>query len=261
MNFKALFSPSSLRVPGRPVAVLAPAGALLSGCASVQQPHPDDPWEGFNRGVYAFNDTVDKAVLKPISKGYKAVTPELVDRGVTNFFGNIEDVTIALNNFLQLKIGDGLSDVMRVVVNSTFGMLGVLDVASEAGIEKHEEDFGQTLGYWGVDTGPYLVLPIFGPSNVRDGVGLVVDWNLDPIDSVDPDSDRWTLIALRAIDDRADLLSASKVLDQVAEDAYATLRDGYLQRRHFLVMDGEVSADTDGFSEDDLLFDDAPAPE
>lgn len=236
------------------------AGSLLSGCATGPNAHPDDPLEPLNRGIYAFNDTFDRALLKPVSQAYKAVTPDPIDKGVTNFFNNVGDVGVMVNNTLQFKFKRAVSDLSRIMVNSTFGLLGVIDVASMWGLEKHDEDFGQTLGYWGLDSGPYLVLPFFGPSSVRDGVGRVADWYIDPVTDVHPERDRWVLVILRAIDTRADLLSASGMLDEIAIDPYETLRDSYLQRRKYQVADGKEVADDSGFNEDDLLFDAAPPP-
>ena len=150
---------------------------LAGGCASTQElsGDPSDPWEGFNRKVYSFNDAIDRAFLVPAAASYRAMAPEVVEDGVSNFCSNIGDVGVAFNNTLQFKFLDAASDVGRILVNSTIGLLGIMDVASQMGLQKHEEDFGQTLGYWGVDTGPYVVLPLFGPSNLRDGPGKVVD--------------------------------------------------------------------------------------
>lgn len=236
------------------------AGSVLSGCATGPNAHPDDPLEPLNRGIYAFNDTVDRAVVKPVSEAYKAITPDPIDKGVTNFFNNIEDVGVMVNNVLQFKFVNALSDLSRIMVNTSFGLLGVIDVATMWGLEKHNEDFGQTLGYWGLDAGPYLVLPIFGPSSVRDGVGFVADWYIDPVTHVHPERDRWVLVILRAIDTRADLLAASGVLEETAMDPYETLRDAYLQRRRFLVADGKEIVGDNGFNEDDLLRAAPPPP-
>ncbi len=233
------------------------AALLVSGCATGPNAHPDDPLEPMNRAVYSFNDGLDKIVAKPVAQVYKAITPEVVDTGVTNFFNNIGDIGSAINNALQFKIEQSLDSLSRFMVNTSFGLLGVLDVASDLGIERHEEDFGQTLGYWGVGTGPYVVLPVLGPSDVRDGGGLIVDWYLDPVRLIDPERDRWVVAILDLIDRRADLLSSSDILDEISLDPYETLRDGYLQRRAYLVRDGEGDdEDVDLFDEDDLLLDD-----
>lgn len=236
------------------------AGTLLGGCASGPDAHPDDPLEPFNREVYRVNDVLDKAVMQPVAKAYKAVTPDPVDKGVTNFFRNIGDLSVMINNALQFKLVAATSDLGRIMVNTTFGVLGVFDVASMWGLEKHDEDFGQTLGYWGMSTGPYLVLPFFGPSDVRDGVGRVGDWFVSPVSQVEPQRDRWSLVGLRTVDARADLLVATDTLAEIADDPYQTVRDAYLQRRAYQVSDGTQTTTHDGFNEMDLLLDSPPAP-
>lgn len=212
------------------------AVALLGGCAT--SGNPKDPIEGFNRAMYGFNDAIDTAVIKPVAKGYDAVLPTPVRTGVTNFFGNIADFFIGINNLLQGKPDQAASDLGRVVVNSTIGILGVIDWATDMGLEKHEEDFGQTFGRWGVGDGAYVVLPLFGPRTVRDTVGLVLDAKADPVGNIDHVPTRNTLLALRVIDNRADLLPADKVIEEAALDKYAYVRDGYLQRRRNLIHDG-----------------------
>lgn len=227
------------------------AGVLaLAGCATATDPR--DPLEPINRGIYKFNDTVDKAVLKPVAQGYKAVLPSPVRTGVTNFFGNIDDVFTALNNVLQFKFQRATSDFMRVVFNTTFGIAGIFDVATSFGLEKHDEDFGQTLGYWGVGDGPFLMLPFLGPSNVRDTVGLAAYYQLDPVTNLDHVPTRNTLTALRAVDHRARLLDAEKVLDEAALDPYTFLRDAYIQHRRNAVYDGNPPREK-------LLDDEEPA--
>lgn len=209
---------------------------LITGCAT--SGNTKDPIEGFNRAMYAFNDGVDKAVIKPVAKGYDAVLPNPVRTGVTNFFGNIADLFIGVNNLLQGKVSDGGSDLGRVAVNTTVGVLGVFDVASGMGLEKHEEDFGQTFGRWGMGSGAYVVLPLLGPRTVRDTGGLVLDVATDPVAYIDHVPTRNTLFALRAINDRANLLPAEKVIEEAALDKYSYIRDAYLQRRRSLVYDG-----------------------
>ncbi len=211
--------------------------ALLGGCASTNN-NPQDPLEPMNRAIYSFNDGVDKVLMKPVAEVYREVLPQFARTGVSNFFANINDVLIALNNLLQGKLPNAVSDVGRVVVNTTVGILGLFDVATEIGLEKHNEDFGQTLGYWGVSTGPYLVLPFFGPSNVRDGLGRMVDHQTDPITYVDPSRDRNQLWLARIVSTRAGLLDASNIMETAALDPYEFLRDAYLQRRRNLVYDG-----------------------
>ena len=238
--------------------VLMLLATVLMGCASVPDPQdPRDPFEGFNRSMYKFNDAVDRAVLKPVAKGYAAITPDAVDKGVTNVFSNLGDVWVVANDLMQLKIGQAVSDTWRFVINSTFGIYGIFDVATHLGLEKHKEDFGQTLGHWGVGPGPYLVLPILGPSTVRDTTGIIVEttqWNV--YDEVTDDStEENAVIALETIDRRADLLSASRVLNQVALDPYIFLRESYLQKRNAFVYDGKPP-DEDPLDEDDGLFED-----
>lgn len=216
-------------------------GALvLTGCASTAN-NPKDPWEGYNRAMYTFNDTVDRAVVKPVAKGYDAAAPLPVKVGVGNFFGNIGDVWVGVNNLLQGKVVAGASDFGRVLVNTSVGILGFFDVASPLGLERHEEDFGQTLGKWGVGDGPYVVLPIFGPKTLRDTAGFGVDTLADPLGHKDNDSyiaERNSAMGLRLIHARAELLPAEKVIDDAATDRYAYLRDAYLQRRLSLIHDG-----------------------
>lgn len=195
-----------------------------------------DPWEGFNRGVYGVNTGIDNAVLKPLAKGYRTVTPDLVDKGISNFFSNLGDVGNMINNALQFKGEAAISDMARVIFNSTFGLAGFLDVASEMGIPKHDEDFGQTLAVWGVGAGPYVELPLLGPSTLRDAPGRVVDFALNPVSYLNYAE---SLSAVRLVDTRADLLTKEKVLKTVSPDRYAAIRDAWLQRREFLVSDGK----------------------
>jgi phospholipid-binding lipoprotein MlaA len=220
---------------------------LLGGCASTGNPR--DPLEPLNRGIYAFNDGFDNLLLKPAAEVYRGVLPQFVRTGVSNFFANINDVIVALNNLLQGKLLDAVSDVGRLVVNSTAGLLGVIDVATEIGLEKHNEDFGQTLGYWGIADGPYLVIPFLGPSNFRDAVGRFVDFKTDPITYVDPPSDRNILWGVRFINGRAELLDSSKILETAALDPYEFVRDAYLQRRRNLVYDGSPPPEKDDDTE------------
>jgi len=213
--------------------------SLLGGCASIEgQADPDDPLESFNRAMYSFNDTLDQAILKPVAQGYNAALPDPVNKGVSNFFSNLEDVVVVFNDLLQFKFEQALSDTARIFFNSTIGIFGLIDVASGMDLPKHDEDFGQTLGYWGVDTGAYIVWPFFGPSNVRDTVGSISDAYVNPLYDITPDSTRDGLVVLDAIDTRAGLLSASKILKEAALDPYLFVRDAYLQRRENLVYDG-----------------------
>jgi phospholipid-binding lipoprotein MlaA len=212
----------------------------LVGCATTDGADPRDPFEGFNRGVYRFNEVVDEAVARPVATAYRDVVHVEIRNRVRNFFSNIGDVFIGVNNALQGKFYEGMEDFFRVAFNSTIGLLGIHDVASEMGIEKHNEDFGQTFGWWGVGDGPYLVLPIFGSSTVRDGLGLALDMYTDPLGEVRPIDVRNSLVALRLTGTRADLLEASRILEQAALDKYVFQRDAYLQRRRSLVYDGRA---------------------
>ena len=217
--------------------------ALLGGCASTGNPR--DPLEPINRVVYHFNDGVDHVLLKPAAEVYRGVLPQFLRTGVSNFFSNINDVIVALNNLLQAKFLNAVSDVGRIAVNTTAGLLGLIDVATEIGLEKHNEDFGQTLGYWGIGDGPYLVLPILGPSNLRDTVGLLGDWKTSPLTYVEPTRDRNALYGLLFINRRAELLETTAILETAALDPYEFLRDAYLQRRRNLVYDGSPPPDRD----------------
>ena len=209
---------------------------VLSGCATTAD-NPD-PWEGLNRKTYAFNDAVDKAVLKPVAQGYQKVVPGPAREGVSNFFTNLEDVGTSLNNILQGKMREGLNDAGRVVVNSIFGVFGLWDVATPLGLEKHYEDFGQTLGWWGVESGPYLVIPLLGPSTARDGPAKLVDpqWYWPRL--LDNDTLYWSLWGLDKVRTRASLLQSESVLEAAALDRYTFIRDAWLQRRRNQVYDG-----------------------
>ena len=218
--------------------------AAMSGCASTRN-NPVDPFEGFNRAVFNFNDGLDRVALKPAATVYQKVLPSFVQTGIGNFFGNLADVWTSVNNMLQGKIEDGLNDMMRVAVNSTLGFGGLLDIGSEAGLQKHKEDFGQTLGRWGVPAGPYLVLPLLGPSTVRDTVALGLDFNVDPVHWVDPWQPRYALYLLRAVDVRSNLLRAGAVLDEAALDKYTFFRDAHLQRRRANIFEDNKSKDDD----------------
>jgi phospholipid-binding lipoprotein MlaA len=216
------------------IIVLATA-LVLTGCATS---NPKDPLEGFNRAMFTFNDAVDQAAVKPAAQVYSTL-PTFMQTGIGNFFGNLGDVWTAVNNFLQGKMADGLSDVLRVAVNSTFGFGGVLDIGTEAGLYKHQEDFGQTLGKWGVKSGPYVVLPVLGPSTLRDVIALPLDIEADPWHHKRPVHLRNPGSALRALDQRAAVLDASNLIEEAALDRYQFVRDAYLQRRQSKVYDGE----------------------
>lgn len=222
--------------------------SLVAGCATNGVKR--DPLEPVNRAVYSFNDIADKAVIKPIATVYQDVLPSPVRTGVTNFFSNLDDVIVIFNDVLQFKFSQAASDTTRLFTNTTFGILGVFDVASEWELDKHDEDFGQTLGYWGIGSGPYLVLPLLGPSTLRDSAGLfLVDNHVDPVLDIEPVSDRNTAIVVKTINSRANLLGVTKILDEAALDPYGFMRDGFLQRRRNLVYDGKPPKDA--LDEDD----------
>ena len=212
--------------------------AAVSGCATANNRNPQDPFERFNRSMFIFNDAVDRVAVKPAATVYRKTLPQFVQTGVGNFFGNLGDVWTAVNNLLQGKFEDGLNDFMRVAVNTTFGIGGLIDIGSEAGIQKHHEDFGQTLGYWGVKAGPYVVLPILGSSTLRDTLATPIDIAGDPWAYKRPLAVRNTGTVLRGIDLRASVLDASSLVEDAAIDRYEFIRDAYLQRRQSKIDDG-----------------------
>lgn len=215
---------------------------LLAGCASTEEIMRTnaDPLEGYNRAMFAFNDTVDKAVLKPVARGYDTVVPERIDISISNFFNNLDDIIVLVNDVLQLKMKQAAMDGSRLVFNTTFGILGLFDFAGQyMDLPKHNEDFGQTLGYWGIGEGYYLVLPLLGPSTTRDVWGVPADGYLNPVNHVNPTRDRLLLHGLNIIDIRAGLLRTERAFDASAQiDPYAFQREAYLQRRRNLVYDG-----------------------
>lgn len=230
---------------------LITATVALTGCATTQQQSEvNDPFEGYNRVMHSFNDTVDKTVLKPVAQGYDAIMPAPASKAINNFFSNLDDITVIINDVLQFKFMQAFEDTSRFGINSTIGVLGLMDFATDFGFKKNNEDFGQTLGAWGIDTGPYLVLPFIGPSDIRDTVGLVGDYYTDPITYVKGPDARNPFIATNIVDSRAALLKAEKVLDEAAIDEYVYIRDAYLQRRLNLVHDGNPPEEEfDVFSE------------
>jgi phospholipid-binding lipoprotein MlaA len=211
---------------------------LLTGCATTQGGDPRDPWEGLNRKTFAFNDALDRAVLKPVAQGYVKVTPAFAQEGVNNFFENLEDLGTSLNNFLQGKPKQGTSDFGRLLVNSVLGIFGLWDVATPMGLEKHYEDFGQTLGVWGVPPGPYFVIPLLGPSTARDAPARLVDPSWYYSNAIDNNTVYWSLWGLDKVRARANLFKAENILDQAALDRYNFIRDTWLQRRQSMVYDG-----------------------
>ena len=205
---------------------------LLVGCATVgASTDSRDPWEGYNRKVWRFNEAIDQAVLQPVARGYQAAVPEVVRTGVGNFFGNISDVWSFVNNALQLKPRESVQTLARVGINTTVGLLGLVDVASRVDLPRYREDFGQTLGFWGLPSGPYLVLPLLGPSTLRDTAAFPVDRQGDLVGWVQDNPARLGLTGLRLVDLRADVLQAGRVIEGAALDKYTFVREAYLQRR------------------------------
>jgi phospholipid-binding lipoprotein MlaA len=216
--------------------------ATMMGCASIPagvEPSPQDPWEPFNRSVFEFNEGLDAYLLKPVVSGYRFVLPELVRDGIYNFFSNYSDIYTALQNLLQGKPDYAFSDLMRVVVNTTFGLGGLIDMATPGGLPKHKEDWGQTFGVWGIPSGPYVVLPFFGPSNVRDTFGTVADLESDYLFSYVKDIGlRNSITGLRVVNARNTYYEAGDLLDGAAIDKYSFMRDAYIQRRAYQINEG-----------------------
>lgn len=243
------------------LAVVAAVVIFVSACASHQtngqaeddftvQDANEDRFEGFNRAMFSFNQTLDNWFLKPVAKGYRWIAPKPVEIGVNNFFSNLGEVSNIFNDVLQWKWKQAGNDTGRILINSTVGVLGLFDVAGPAGLERSEgEDFGQTLAVWGVPQGAYLVLPIFGPSTIRDGVATPVEWYLDPVAYLDPARDRYLVKGLDIVRQRAELLD---VEDLASGDMYIFMRDAYLQRRNYLINDGEVEDDFGADAFDDF---------
>ncbi len=217
----------------------------LVGCTTIEAARGGpgqrlDPWENWNRKVFNFNEDVDRAVLKPVATAYTEVVPQVIRRGVGNFYNNFSDAWSAINNLLQGKFQTGFEDITRVSTNTLFGLFGVLDVASELGLEHHYEDFGQTMGRYGVGAGAYMVLPILGPSTVRDAVAIPLDRLATPPAFFEGTGTQVGLTVLQIINTRSSLLGATRVIDDIALDKYTFVRDAYLQRRRSLVFDGDV---------------------
>jgi phospholipid-binding lipoprotein MlaA len=226
--------------------VAAIAMTALAGCTTMRSPDARDPWEGMNRATFEFNDGFDRVLLKPVAEGYRFVMPDPARAAVTNFFANLQDPWIAVNQLLQGKPRLAIDDLARFVWNSTIGLLGLIDVASDMGLTKHKEDFGQTMAVWGIDFGPYVVLPILGPSSVRDGIGLIPDayaylpWQIPTwADFNHRVTWQWSLTGLDLVQTRASLLDATDLLEQAALDRYAFVRTAYFQRRRNLIYDGD----------------------
>jgi phospholipid-binding lipoprotein MlaA len=225
----------------------------LTGCASGPNANPRDPLEPYNRTMSSFNDGVDRAVLKPVATAYVAVTPTIVRTGVTNFFGNLQDGWTFVNSVLQLRPQKAVDSITRFSMNTFFGLGGLLDIAGEAGIPKHNEDLGKTLGRWGVPSGPYLVLPIFGPSTVRDALTITAETAYDPVSQINPIAARNAVTAVRLVNSRSKYLRLGNLLDDAALDKYSFTRDAFLAKRNADVArsaDKEVD-DTQGVDKDD----------
>lgn len=254
---------NSENIPARRLvrgAALVLAAAALAGCAGIPGPNPRDPLEAYNRKAQEFNDNVDAIVLKPTATFYRETVPPLVRTGVSNFFGNLQDAWTAVNSLLQFRIQEAEESLARVQINTIAGLGGIFDVASELNIEKHKEDFGQTLGRWGVPPGPYIVLPLLGPSTLRDTVALPVDTRGDLVWRMPHTDERTSLYVLRAVDRRSNLLRVGGLIDEAALDKYSFTRDAYLQRRQAEVFDFKQSGGGDSGSEGyEPRFDTEPA--
>ncbi|HIF51802.1 MAG TPA: VacJ family lipoprotein [Thiotrichaceae bacterium] len=205
---------------------------FMSGCATTNSLDERDPWEGFNRGVYSFNQVMDDLIFNPVGSVYNAVTPEFVDTGITNFFSNVHQVSVVANDILQFKLGQALNDTMRFLFNSTVGLLGFFDVASPTGLYSSDEDFGQTLAQWGFGSGPYVIVPFFGPSTVRGATGIAVDSALlNPIAYIDDDLTRASLLTLNYIDFKSDILSTADLIEEAALDEYDFVKNAYFEKK------------------------------
>jgi len=233
------------------------ASLLLVGCASAPTANPKDPWEPMNRSVASFNDKVDDNVLKPLATGYRNVVPDLIQTGVRNVFNNFADMWSTVNNLLQLKPINTAESLGRVIVNTVFGIYGIFDVATYIKLERHPEDFGQTLGYWGMPNGPYLVLPLFGPSTLRDGASLPIDFAVSPTQFVNDIPTRNQVFTLRLVSKRAELLKPGNLLEEASIDKYSFTRDAYLQYRRSQIYDGNPPDEED--SNDDPSANPVPA--
>ncbi|KWN16958.1 ABC transporter [Burkholderia territorii] len=225
----------------RIIAATVAASAVLSGCATGPNRNPNDPLEPMNRAMYKFNDTVDTNIAVPIAKGYQKITPTPMRTAISNFFSNLGDLGNMANNLLQLRITDATQDLMRVAMNSVFGVAGLIDIATPAGLPKHHQDFGLTMARWGVPSGPYLVLPVFGPSTIRDGVGRAVDVRFNLLNYIEPAARNPMYIA-QFVSARSDLLGATDLLKQAALDPYSFVRDAYLQQRKSLTYRGQSAS-------------------
>ena len=244
----------SLRRAGGVSALLlatAVAGCATTGGPDPAPPNPRDPWENWNRKVFSFNDSLDKAVLKPVATAYVDIVPQPVRRGFDNFVGNFSDAWSSVNNFLQGKVENGFRDLVRVGTNTVFGLAGVFDVASDLGIDRQSEDFGQTLGVWGMGSGPYIVWPLIGPSTLRESLAFPADFNMTPALAFHNGAAKYGLTAWQVVNTRSNLLGAGRLLDEIALDPYTFMRDGYLQRRRSLIYDGDPPEEADAATSDE----------
>lgn len=234
-----------VRIPAMKRACALFAIALVAGCATTGTPSPDDPLEPMNRALYQVHDAVDTAVVRPIAQAYVDVVPQFMRQGVSNVFNNIQDLFSGINGVLQGKLDKAGDDFGRVVLNTGFGLGGLFDLASMMGIERGNEDFGQTFGVWGFPQGPYLFVPLFGPTTVRDGTGVVIRFLWGPAQYLNDETLRWSLYGLTYVDLRAEALGASSIVDTAALDRYTFIRNAYLQRRRYLVYDGKPPPETE----------------
>ncbi len=228
------------RILSRPALVIVLSLALsLTGCATTGSVDSRDPFEGLNRGVYSFNKTVDSIVIDPLTGIYRAITPDFVDRGITNFFSNLNDISVIVNDLMQLKVEQAVEDTLRFVFNTTVGLFGFFDVASAIDMPKHKEDFGQTLATWGVGSGPYLMMPLFGPTTLRDTSRFPVDgFLLNPVSYLESDSLKIGLFGLNYADVKSDLRKTTELAEQVSLDEYEFIKNAYFEQRETLINDG-----------------------
>ena len=237
--------------------VLLIAGLLLTGCATLPsgKADPRDPWERFNRSAFKFNESLDRAIARPVAKAYVKVTPRVIRTGISNAFSNLDTVPTIVNDVLQGKVGQAGRDSARFLLNSTLGLGGLFDPASAAGFENNEEDLGQTLGKWGVKSGPYLMLPILGPSSARDAFARAADTFIEPVSYLSDQSTRYIIRGVELLDQRAGLLELDAQLER-SYDRYAFIRNAWIQRREYLVKDGNVEDESLELEEE---FKDDPA--
>ncbi|TDV09262.1 MlaA family lipoprotein [Paraburkholderia caballeronis] len=253
---------ASIRRPFAAVAAALASLLALAGCASAPEHHAGDPFEPMNRAVFSFNEGLDQHVAKPVATGYTKITPQPLREAISNVFSNLGDVGNFANDLLQLKVTDATEDLMRVAFNTTFGLGGLIDWASAAGLPKHQQDFGLTLGHYGVPAGPYLVLPLFGPSSVRDASGWVVSSAASPTTYLTA-SASVPIYGANVVSSRADMLGATNLLEQAALDKYSFVRDAYTQRRAYLIDGGSklpAYGDDDDNDNDDAASANAAAP-